>query len=185
MTTDLRGFDRPMLMLGLIGAMLAAVNNVVATVGLGIAQGPVVAFTTPLAFALARLGARRLPAATLVYLPVVIVSIFTLNFGPPGYYKIGFMSGALAYDALCYLTGVGWTARQRVRLWKLLLANISYPIGLLAGGMLILTQVTVEIPILARGLPAAIGMVVLFALIGSLATWLAHRIFYRRIVHEL
>jgi len=178
------GFARPAIWFGLIGAFLAAINNVVATVGLGFAQAPVVAFTTPFAFCLARLGAPRLPAATLVYVPVVVVSFFTLNFGPPGFYKVGFLLGAVAYDAVCYLTGVGIRTSRPIPMWKFLLANAFYPIGLLAAGLIAVSWVSVSIPILSRGLPGAIALVAVFVVIGSGATWLCHRV-YPRLAPEL
>ena len=70
---------QPAIWLGLIGAFLTVVNNVIATLALGVFQGPFVAITTPVAFCLARLRYPKLPAASIIYLPVVIVSIFTLK----------------------------------------------------------------------------------------------------------
>jgi hypothetical protein len=182
METDRTSRPRPAIWFGVIGAFLTAANNTVAILALGVLQGPIVAFTTPFAFALARLMFPRLPAATLVYLPVVAVSIFTVNFGPPGPHKVLFMLGAVAYDLACYVTGVGIRSGTPVAAWKLIVATIFYPFGLLAGALLALRWVTVEIPILSRGWIGVAGMFAAFLIVGSLATLTCHRIYYKWII---
>ena len=176
---------QPAIWLGLIGALLTIINNIIATLALGVFQGPFVAFTTPFAFCLARLRYPKLPAASIIYLPVVIVSIFTLNFGPPGHYKVTFILGAVLYDAVCYFLRVGVGHRARVALWKLIIAVFFYPIGLLLGALLAISWVAVELPILSRGWVGVVIFEVVFGIVGIFATWLCHRVYYKWLQKEL
>jgi hypothetical protein len=175
---------RPFIWFGIIGAFLTIINNMVAIAALGVAQGPIVAFTTPFAFCLGKLRYPKLPAATLIYLPVVIVSIFTVNFGPPGPYKVTFMIGAVLYDFVCYILRVGSSDRDQVALWKLIIAVLFYPIGLLLGALWAISWVTVELPILSGAWIGAVILMALFGIIGGFATWVSHRVYYRWLSDE-
>ena len=165
--------------LSLIGAFLTVVNTIAATLALGVFQGFIVAFTTPFAFAFGRLLYPKMPAATILYIPVVIVSIFTLNFGPPGHYKIFFILSAFIYDLTCYILMVHKVDKKIIPLWKLIIPTILYPIGLLISAFVIIKFFTVELPILSKGWTGAIMLLIFFAVMGSLATFVAHRVFYR------
>lgn len=176
---DSTGNYRPFIWFGIIGAFLTVVNNTVAIIALGVAQGPIVAFTTPFAFCLGKLRYPKLPGATFIYLPVVIVSIFTVNFGPPGPYKVLFIVGAVLYDLVCYIFRVGSRDHDQVALWKLIIAVIVYPIGLLLGALLAISWVTVELPILSSAWIGAVILVVVFGIVGSIATWVCHRVYYK------
>ena len=178
---------RPYIWFGIIGAFLAAINNIVAILALGVFQGPIVAFTTPFAFCLAKLRYPKHFGATILFLPVVISSIFTLNFGPPGYYKIAFMIGAICYDLTCYTLRVGHKREDKISLWKLIIAVVFYPIGLLLGGLIAIEYILIdiEIPILSRGLFGAILMVVLFVIVGGFSSFVCHRIYYRFLIKEI
>lgn len=188
-TAMTNGHDRkrpnPAIWLGLIGGVLAAFNNVVATLALGVVHGPIVLFTTPLAFAFGRLMFPRLPAASIIYIPLVIVSIFTLNLGPPGAYKILYLAGAIAYDVAGYAVGIGRGNQEKIALWKLFVAAFFYPLGLFLGAIMAVSWFAVEVPLMAKGLafvPAAIAMMDVFIL---LATFVGHKIYYSFIASEL
>lgn len=171
--------ESPIAWFGIISAFLTVINNIIATLALGVFQGPIVAFTTPLAFCLAKLKYPKWFGATLIYLPLVIVSIFTINFGPPGPYKILFLSGAILYDFVCLITRTGREKSGRIPLWKLIIATVFYPIGLFAGAYVAIQWTTVEIPIISKALTGAILMVLLFFVVGSFANYLGHRVFYK------
>jgi len=165
---------------GLIGALVTVVNNMVAIFALGVAQGPIVAFTTPFAFCLGKLRYPRLPGASLIFLLVIVVSIFTLNLGPPGPYKVLYLFGAILYDLICYILGVGLEKKGKISLWKLILAIVFYPIGLVLGGLLAISWVAVEIPILSKAWAGVILMILLFMIVGGFSTWLCRRLYYAR-----
>jgi hypothetical protein len=176
--------DRPtalrvVIWFGILGALLAVVNNGVAILALGVFQGLIVAFTTPFALTLAKLRYPGYPGATIVFLPLVAASIFTVNFGPPGPYKLCFVVGPILYDLACYLLRVQSRTAGRIRLWKLIVATVNYPIGLLLGGLVALTWVTSDVPMLAHAWKGAIALVVVFGLMGSLATTVAYRVYYK------
>jgi len=177
--------SRSTIWFGIIGAFLAATNNIIAFAALGVFQGPLVAFTTPFAFCFGKLLYPRLPSSTFIFLPVVIVSIFTINFGPPGPYKIFFLIGAVLYDVVCYILRVGSDGKEKVALWKLIIATLFYPVGLLIGALIAISWVAVELPILSQAWIGAILLIVVFGIVGSFATWLCHRVFYKWIVQEM
>lgn len=183
-TINTTGNYSPYIWFGIIGAFLAVINNIVAIAALGVAQGPIVAFTTPFVFCLGKLRYPKLPAATVIYFPVVIVSIFTVNFGPPGPYKVTFMIGAVLYDLACYFLRVGSRDRDRVALWKLIIAVLFYPIGLLLGALWAISWVTVELPILSGAWIGAVILMAVFWIIGGFATWTCHRVYYKWLSNE-
>jgi len=172
--------------LGLLGAALAAINTFVATISLGIFQGPFVAFSTPFVFALAKFRYPKSPGATLVFVPVIVTGIFTLNLGPPGVYKIIYLIGPLLYDLVCYLLLFHKQKSPNFKVWKLMIAAIFYPIGLIAGAILAIRWVLtdVEIPFVSKGLIGATLMVALFAIIGSFATVVCSKVFKKYLYKE-
>jgi hypothetical protein len=175
-----------MIRLGLIGGTLSVVNNMAAILALGVFQGPLVAFTTPFAFCLGRVFYPRLPAATVIYFPVVIVSMFTLNFGgPPGPYKIGFMAGAILYDIVCYVTRVRPNPKGNIPLWKLILAAFFFPPGLLVGAWLAILWVNIKLPIISRTWVGVAAAMLLFWIIGAFATWVCHKVCHSVLRDEL
>ncbi len=175
----------PVIIFGLIAAFLTAFNTIIANLALGVFQGPIVAFTTPFVFCLGRLIYPKLPAATFIYIPVVAVAIFTLNLGPPGVYKILYIIGAILYDLVCYVFGVGFRDHDKVALWKLWIAIIFYPVGLLLGALLAMQFITTEIPLLSRSYVGALMIIAVFVVIGGFATWICHRVFYKWIRSEI
>ena len=182
---DSTGYQRASIWLGLIGAFLAVINNLVALFALGLFQGPIVAFTTPFAFCIAKLRYPKLPTASLIYLPVVIVSIFTINFGPPGPYKIAFLIGAILYDIACYVLRVGFGKGTHIALWKMIIANFFYPVGLILGALLAISLVDVEIPFLSKAWIGVVILMAVFWIIGGFASWFSHRIYYKWLEKEI
>lgn len=175
---------RPYIWFGLIGAFLTVINTTVATLAFGVWQGLIISFTTPFAFIFAKLRYPRLPGATAIYIPLIIVAFFTFNFGIPGYYKVLFLLGPIFYDFTCVILRVGREKIQKVPLWKLILAIIFYPPGLLIGAKVAIRIWSVELP-LAESAKIAGGFMLLFWIMGSFATWFAHRIYYKYIKREL
>lgn len=175
---------RPYIWFGLIGAFLTIINTTVATVTLGVWQGLIVSFTTPFAIAFAKLRYPRLPGATAIYIPLIIVAFFTFNFGIPGYYKVLFLLAPISYDFTCFILRVGREKIQKVPLWKLIFAIIFYPPGLLIGAKLAIRIWSVELPIVETAKIAGAFMLV-FWIMGSIATWFAHRIYYKYVKREL
>lgn len=185
-TSTEQSIGRASIWFGAIGAFLAIINGIVATLALGVAQGPVVGFTTPFAFCLGKLMFRRLPAATAIFTPLVLASMFNLNLGPPGPYKILFVIGPILYDLVCLILRVGSEpAGQKVSLWKLIVAQTFYPIGLLAGAFLIVSWFTVDLPLLEKGWKLAPIFIAVFAVIGAFSTFVCHRVYYRWIAAEV
>lgn len=176
---------RPYIWLGVLGALLMVVNNIIATIGLGVFQGPFVAVTTPFVFALAKFMYPKKMGATLVYIPVIITSIFTLNFGPPGYYKFVYIIGALLYDIVCYILLFQKQKAPNFKLWKLIIAIIFYPLGLFGGAIIAIKWIItdIEIPFISKGMMGAIMMVIMFAVIGAFATIASFRI-YKKFLYE-
>ena len=171
---------------GAIGAFLAVINSIVATLGLGVAQGPIVAFTTPFAFCLGKLMFPRLPGATAIFIPLVIASVFNLNLGPPGPYKLLFITGPILYDLVAFALRIGSEASgSKVVLWKLIVAQAFYPVGLLVGAFAIISLLTVDLPMLAEGWKLAPVLVAVFAVIGSFSTFVCHRLYYKWLAREL
>lgn len=176
---------RPYIWFGIIGAFLAVINSILATLTLGVFQGPLVAFTTPFAFALAKFMYPKKMGATLIYIPVILTSIFTLNFGPPGFYKIVYIIGAILYDLIGYALLFHKQKSPNYKIWKLIVAVIFYPVGLFAGAYIAITWIItdIEIPFLSKGLIGALMMIVLFMLVGTFATHISYKI-YKKFLHR-
>lgn len=174
---------KPARWLGIISAVLTATNTIIATAGLGLLQGLVVPFTTPFAFALGRLLFPRLPTATLIYLPLVLVSMFTLNLGPiPGPQKLLFLIAPIAYDIVGFFVRCqNHTFTASPPKWKLLSMFAVYPFGLLAAALLLERFFSMKSFILEKGMAAAWGGVAFFEIVGVLATLLAYRVFARAV----
>lgn len=171
---------------GMIGALLAVINNIIATIGLGVFQGPFVAFTTPFAFALVKFMFPKKMGATLIYIPVIITSIFTINFGPPGPYKLLFIIGAVFYDLICYVLQFHKQASPNYKMWKLIVAVAFYPIGLFIGALIAIYWIlTPEIPFISKGFIGAIGMIFLFIIIGYFSTLICFRIYKKFLYKEI
>lgn len=173
-------FSTGIIRLVLIGSFLTLINTVVSTMALGFAQGFIVAFTTPFAFALSKLlFPRMFFSATILYFPLVITSVFTINFGPPGFPKILFILSSIIYDLVSYFMGIRKYTEKKIPLIKLIIPIIFYPLGLLVSAFLILKLFNFEIPIISEGIKLAIIMVLFFALMGSFSTFICHRVYYR------
>lgn len=171
--------------LGLIGAILTIVNNGLSILGFGIILAPILAFTTPVAFCISKLRFPKLPTALIIYTPLVIVSIFTVNLGPPGAYKIFYLIGALAYDIVCAILFVGKEKKEKVARGKLFAAVIAYVLGLVGAAYIIVELVTIELPLLSRSYIGVIGFVIVFSIIGVGATVFSYNIYYKWLRKEL
>jgi hypothetical protein len=68
-----------------------------------------------------------------------------------------------------------------------MIASSFYPVGLIIGALAAVRWVLtdVEIPFISRGLAIAAGMVVLFIVIGSFATWVSSKIFKKYLYEEI
>ncbi|MCG2806754.1 MAG: hypothetical protein L6413_00595 [Coriobacteriia bacterium] len=164
---------RPLVWLGLMGGGLTVVNNLAMNLGFGFALMPVVAMTTPFVFAIAKQRFPRLATATAIYVPVVLISIFTLNLGPPGVYKLLFLAAPLLYDGWCALVQF----RRRPAVWKLHVATVLYVAGLVLMGYLAFTALGVELPMMSQGAIYVYAFLVGFSALGMIATWMGWRVY--------
>lgn len=169
----------------MIGGLLTLINNGIAILSFGIGQMLIVPFTTPFAFAIARLLFPRLPAATLVYTPLVFVSVITFNLGPPGPYKLVFLVAPMLVDLFGYLVGVHLHSIENpAPTWKLLVTFTPYPFGLLAGAWLALKFFGFTLPLMENFNKAMLGVAVLWGF-GAIATWVACIVFRRTLRREI
>lgn len=167
----------------MLGALLAVFNSIVATVGLGLAQGPIVAFSTPLILTVAKARDPRFPmSATLTYLPVVLLSFFTLNLGPPGVYKVAFILVGILYDLAAFPLLAA--PRLRERTWPYVVAcSVAFPLGLLGGALTALKLWGISLPLLGSAdrsaIAAVAGALAFFFVVSILASWLGARAGHR------
>lgn len=172
---------------GLLGGALAAVNSLAATFGLGVGQALIVPFTTPFVFALAKLSNPWFTwSSTLVYLPVVVISIFTLNLGPPGIYKPIFLITPLLYDVV-YAIAVMRHRERRKKRWPIIVACPSFPLGLLAGAYAATRVFGIELPVIsqtASGLGVLIGFLAYFLVVSVIASLAAFHVHKQWLDHE-
>jgi len=173
-------FSRPVIRLVILGSFLTIINTIVATFALGIFQGFIVSFTTPFAFTLGRmLYPRMFFSATVIYFPVVVTSLFTLNFGPPGYPKILFLLSSIIYDITAKFMRIQKHENSKIPLYKLIIPTLFYPLGLLASAFFILKLFTFELPFVSQGIKGALLLVLFFIIMGTFAVFVCHRIYYR------
>lgn len=169
----------------MIGGLLTLINNLVATLLVGVGQALIVPFTTPFAFAIGRLLFPKLPVATLIYTPLVLVSVFTLNLGPPGPWKIAFLVAPILTDAVAYLVGIHrYSVQEPPPLSKILIAFTPYPFGLLVGAWFALKFFGITLPLM-QNLKTAIGGASFLWILGAASTWAAYTIFKRTLRDEL
>lgn len=170
--------------LALMGSLLTVINTTIATLALGVFQGFLVSFTTPFVFALARQMYPRIAfTSSIIYIPVILVSLFTLNLGPPGFHKVIFIISAIIYDLVCVLFNTKKHSSGTIPVWKLIIATLFYPIGLLLAAVIILYLFTINLPFISEGWIPAIGMVIVFLIMGSIATVLATK-FYKNWIKD-
>jgi len=176
---------RGVIWLGLLGALLTIINNAVAIFGFGLILFPIVAFTTPFIFCIGKLRYPKGLSSLIIYFPLIIASIFTLNLGPPGAYKVFFLIGPFIYDFVCIISRTGREKSRKVRVAKLYFATIGYVLGLILGAYITVALITIELPLLSRSIIGVIGFAVIFSIIGIIATKIGHSLYYKWLIKEL